>query len=187
MHGEGHNHCFMHFLASKHCLRRFFPSLMKEGDGTRHEGDFLASWFFPAQRDAAAVQRAQRAEVSASVTRYARRPTRSTQFGSAGPPQSPSRSAALRGRTTRVRGGRSSRGAATKQSSRVRSLLHLVHKIPTGSAPGYCSAFFLAYHLRVFNTMLSSKRFRHLIYCYARVFDTIQRHIMVFDTSYMVI
>ena len=35
MHIEEHNHCFVHFLASKHCLRRFFPSSMENGDGTR--------------------------------------------------------------------------------------------------------------------------------------------------------
>ena len=36
MHIEEHNHCFMHFLASKHCLRRFFTSSMENGDGTRY-------------------------------------------------------------------------------------------------------------------------------------------------------
>ena len=33
---EGHNHCFMHFLASKHCLGTLFaPPLRKPGYGTR--------------------------------------------------------------------------------------------------------------------------------------------------------
>ncbi len=34
MQGEGHSHCFVHFLASKHCLGHFgAPSFTDWGDG----------------------------------------------------------------------------------------------------------------------------------------------------------
>jgi hypothetical protein len=37
MHVEGHNHSFMHFLASKHFLGRFWaPPLLKRGYGARY-------------------------------------------------------------------------------------------------------------------------------------------------------
>ena len=38
MHLKGHDHCFMHFLASKHCLGHFWaPPLMQPGYGARYE------------------------------------------------------------------------------------------------------------------------------------------------------
>ena len=37
MYSEEHNHCFVHFLALKHCLEHFWPPpLMKAGYGARY-------------------------------------------------------------------------------------------------------------------------------------------------------
>ena len=70
-------HCFLQFLASKHCLGHFWaPPFMNEGDGARHCSRFAPPAFgYRAGTDGVAIEALKAVEPPSSVApRYRRGP-----------------------------------------------------------------------------------------------------------------